>query len=117
YNRRVLYLISGALTAACGFAMALAPDVRVTFAWGAITYSLVTGFCYSAFYATVLETIGEGGAAAATKFTLFLAAGNAAINYVGLVDSRFDDNYGVTGVASSDATLNLAGVIVLGVVF
>lgn len=117
YNRRVLYLISGALTALCGFAMAVSPDSPATFAWGAITYSLVTGFCYSAFYATVLETIGEGGAAAATKFTLFLAAGNAAISYVGLVDSRFDANYGVTGVTSSDATLNLAGVIVLGIVF
>ena len=117
FNRRAMYLLSGALTAVCGIAMALSPRTEITFIWGVLSYSLITGFCYAAFYATVLETIGKGGRAAATKYSLFVAAGNAAIAYVGLVDTRFHENHGVEGVVGSDAALNLAGVVVLGIVF
>ena len=117
YNRRALYLLSGALTAACGIAMALSPRTELTFIWGVLAYSLITGFCFAAFYATVLETIGKGGRAAATQYSLFVAAGNAAIAYVGLVDTRFHEEHGVEGVVASDAALNLAGVAVLGVAF
>ena len=117
FNRRVLYLASGALTALCGLVMALSPRVELTFAIGVATYALITGFCYSAFTSTVLETIGKGGKAAATKYSLFVAAGNLAILYVGFVDTRFDKRHGVEGVIASDATLNIAGVVILAVVF
>jgi len=116
-NRRAMYLLSGVLTAACGIAMALSPASETTFLWGTLTYALITGFCFSAFFATVLETIGKGGKAAATKYSLFLAAGNIAIAYVGLVNSRFHEEHGVEGVVASDAALNLGGVVVLGTVF
>ncbi|MGN6110299.1 MAG: MFS transporter [Kofleriaceae bacterium] len=117
YNRRVLYLASGALTAVCAIAMALSPRAPETYVWGVMTYALITGFCYSAFTATVLETIGGEGRAAATQYSLFTAAGNAAINYVGLVDTRFHEAHGVEGVVASDAALNLIGVAVLALVF
>jgi len=116
-NRRAMYLLGGALTAVCGIAMALSPRSEMTFIWGSLTYALITGFCYSAFTATVLETIGNSGKAASTQYSLFVAAGNAAIAYVGLADSRFYEKHGVEGVVGSDASLNIAGVIVLGVVF
>ena len=74
YNRRALYLLSGALTAFVGIAMAIAPHNDDTYLYGVMTYALVTGFCYSAFTATVLETIGEGGKAASTQYALFVAA-------------------------------------------
>src|SRR5207249_2613223 len=51
YNRRTMYLLSGALTAACGIGMAIAPHTRDTYLWGVMTYALITGFCYSAFTA------------------------------------------------------------------
>lgn len=117
FNRRVLYLASGTLTALCGLVMALSPRTELTYVVGVTTYALITGFCYSSFTATVLETMGKGGKAAATQFSLFLAAGNLAILYVGFIDTRFDAAHGVEGVIGSDATLNIAGVAILAVVF
>ena len=117
YNRRLMYLLSGLLTAMCGIAMALSPRTDITYAWGVMTYALITGFCYSAFTATVLETIGKGGKAASAQYALFVAAGDAAIAYVGVVDTRFHTAHGVEGVVGADAGLNVLGVVVLGFVF
>ena len=117
YNRRLLYLASGLLTAVCGLAMMLSPRSPATYAWGVMLYALITGFCYSAFTATVLETIGKGGKAASAQYALFVAAGNAAIAYVGVIDTRFHKAHGVEGVVGSDAGLNVIGVVVLGIVF
>lgn len=117
YNRRVLYLMSGLLTAACGIVMMLSPRVEMTYVIGVMTYTLITGFCYSAWSATVFETIGVGGASASTQYSLFAAAGNAAINYVGLVDTRFHAEHGVEGVIAADATLNIVGVVIMAFVF
>jgi PAT family beta-lactamase induction signal transducer AmpG len=116
-NRRAMYLLSGVLTAIVGIVMAASPATRMTFTIGALTYALVTGFCYAAFTATVLETIGTGTKSASTRYSLFTAAGNVAIAYVGLVDSRFEKHHGVAGVVGSDAALNLIGVVILGLVF
>lgn len=117
FNRRVLYLASGALTAVCGVAMALSPRSAPTYVVGVTTYALITGFCFAAFTAYVLETIGKSDRTAATKYSLFTAAANVAITYVGLVDTRFNNGYGVEGVIGSDAALNLIGVVILGLVF
>jgi MFS family permease len=117
YNRRVLYLIAGTLTALCGIAMALSPRTEMTFIVGVALYMLLTGFGYAAFTAVVLETIGKGGQAAATKFSMYFAAGNAAVLYVGLIDTRFESRYGVEGVIASDAAMNLLGVVILALVF
>jgi PAT family beta-lactamase induction signal transducer AmpG len=117
YNRRVLYLASGLLTALCGIAMTLSPRTPMTFIIGGLTYALITGFCYAAFTATVLETMGKAGPAAATQYSLFIAAGNLAITYVGLIDTRFNEHHGVEGVVASDAALNIIGVVVLAFAF
>lgn len=117
FNRRVLYLLAGALTAACGIAMALSPRAASTYIVGVTVYALITGFCYAAFTAYVLETIGKSDRTAATKYSLFTAASNFAITYVGWIDTRFNERHGVEGVVASDAALNLIGVVVLAVVF
>jgi len=116
-NRRAMYLLSGVLTAVVGIGMAVSPASETTFIYGGLMYALVTGFCYAAFTATVLETIGKDREGASTRYTLFTAAGNVAIAYVGFVNSRFEAHHGVAGVVSSDAALNIAGVVVLGLVF
>jgi len=116
-NRRAMYLVAGGLTAVCGIMMALSPPSESTFVWGALAYALITGFCYSAFTATVLETIGEGAAAASTRYSMYAAAGNLAIAYVGLADTRFASEAHVEHVVWADAALNLGGVVVLGLVF
>ncbi len=130
YNRRAMYLLSGVLTAVAGVVLALLPHDNTTYFCGVLVYLLVTGFCYSAFTATVLETIGTAGKAASTQYALFVAAGNVGIAYVGFIDTRFgggtdsqpvawwptfDGNIGA--VIASDATLNVVGVVVLGYVF
>ena len=117
FNRRAIYLLSGFLTAACGLVMMVSPRTEMTFVVGGTAYALITGLCYAAFTATVLETIGKGGENASTQYALFVAAGNAAIAYVGLADTRFEESHGVEGVVGCDATLNIIGVIVLGAVF
>jgi MFS transporter, PAT family, beta-lactamase induction signal transducer AmpG len=117
YNRRVLYLMAGTLTAVCGIAMALSPGVPATYIAGVSTYALVTGFSYAAFTAYVLETIGDSDRTAATKYSMFTAASNFAITYVGWIDTRFSKADDVKGVVTSDALLNLAGAAILALVF
>jgi MFS transporter, PAT family, beta-lactamase induction signal transducer AmpG len=112
-NRRVAYLASGALTAVCALAMSFAPLSPSTYAIGVSTYLFIAGLCYAAFSAVVLEAIGRAGAAASTQYTLFTAAGNAAIGYVGFVDTRFHTHYGVKSLLRVDAGLNLLGIVVL----
>ncbi|HEY4242541.1 MAG TPA: MFS transporter [Kofleriaceae bacterium] len=126
YSRRAMYLASGASTAIVAVVVAFCPHTTTVYVVGVGSYLFVMGFCYSAFTATVLETIGHGDAAAATKYTLFTAAGNAAIAYTDFTNTRFaptEDKAGnlVSGnighVWLSDAVLNIAGVILLGLVF
>jgi MFS family permease len=116
-SRRGLYLVAGALTAACGLAMFVAPYSPSTYAVGVSAYLFISGICYAAFSAVVLETIGAGGsgggASAATQYTLFTAAGNLAIVYTGWIDTRFHSAYGARGLLGVDAALNVAGIAAL----
>ncbi len=114
-NRRVAYLLSGAMTAAVGLAMMAAPVTPITYAVGVSLYMFVAGFCYAAFSAMVLEAVGKAGAAASTQYTLFTSAGNAAIAYTGFVDTRFHHSYGPRGLLAVDAVMNVAGIVVLGI--
>ena len=116
YHRRAMYLLSGALTAVVGILMVVSPRLELTYAWGVCLYYLVMGFCFSAFYATILETIGSEGKAKSAQFALYVAAGNVAIGYTGLVDTRFSA-HGVEGIVASDSAMNFIGVIVLGFAF
>jgi MFS family permease len=126
YNRRAMYLGSGVLTAICGVAIAIAPRTPDAYLWGVIAYNVTTGFCYAAFTAVVLETIGTGGKAASMQYALFVAAGNIAITYTGFLDTRFGGSEKladgkshplVGNVITCDAVLNLVGVFVLGFAF
>jgi MFS transporter, PAT family, beta-lactamase induction signal transducer AmpG len=116
-NRRLLYLSSGVLAAICAVVMAMAPRVELTYIVGVAIYNLITGLSYSVFTAFVLETIGDGGKSAATRYTMYVSAANFAITYVGWIDTRFKEDYGVEGVIASDALLEVVGVVILGLVF
>jgi MFS transporter, PAT family, beta-lactamase induction signal transducer AmpG len=109
-NRRLAYLLSGALTAACGLAMAAFPLDRTNYIVGVSSYLLISGFCYAAFSAVVLEAIGRAGDAASTQYTLFSSAGNAAIAYVGKLDTVWSGRFGPKAPLGADALLNLAGI-------
>jgi MFS transporter, PAT family, beta-lactamase induction signal transducer AmpG len=125
YSRRAMYLISGVLTSAVAFGISLSPHTQTTYLVGISAYLLVAGFCYAAFTATVLESIGKAGKAASTQYTLFTAAGNLAIAYVGKFDTGAYNTHEVNGVKVGeidavmrmDSLLNLAGVALLGLIF
>jgi MFS transporter, PAT family, beta-lactamase induction signal transducer AmpG len=117
YSRRGMYLLSAGLTALCGLGMMASPLSPTTYAVGVGVYLFITGFCYAAFSAAVLETIGKGGAAASTQYALFVSCGNLAINYVGLIDTRFDHHFGPRGLLGVDALLNVVGIVALTLLF
>ena len=117
FSRRLMYLLAGGLTAMCGLVMMAAPLTPMTYAVGVSVYLFITGYCYSAFSAAVLETIGKGGAAASTQYALFVSCGNLAIAYVGFIDTRFHEGYGPRGLLAVDAALNVAGIIALYYLF
>lgn len=116
-DRRAMYLLSGFLTAVCGVCMMLAPLTPATYAIGVSAYLFVAGFCYASFSSVVLESIGTGGAAASTQYQLFVSAGNAAIAYVGFIDTRFHDWRGPRGLLGVDAALNIVGIAILATLF
>ena len=119
HSRRAMYLLSGVLTAVVSLAISTQANTQIVYWVGTSGYNLVTGFCFAAFTATVLETIGHGDSAAGTKYTLFTAAGNVAIAYTNLVNTRAYEHGGNSTHAlfQSDAVLNLAGAAVLGAIF
>jgi MFS family permease len=117
FNRRILYLSTGAMTAIVTLVTEAAPHVEVTYAISVCTYNLITGMSYAVFTSFILETIGDGGKSAATRYTIYNSAANGAITYVGFIDTRFHDAYGVSGPLVCDALLNIVGVIALGFVF
>jgi MFS family permease len=116
-NRRLAYLGSGALTALCGLAMSFAPSVPMTYAVGVCAYLFIAGICYATFSAMVLESIGQGGEAASTQYTLFTAAANGAIGYVQWIDTRFHHRWGAPGLLRVDAAMNLGGIVIMAIVF
>ena len=117
-NRRVAYLASGALTALVGLAMRQMPFTPTTYTVGVLVYLFVAGLCFAAFSAFIFEVVGDAvGKAAATQYTLFTAAGNFAIAYVGKVDTHYLEAHGVRGVLAADAVQNVVGIALLLVLF
>ena len=120
-DKRRAYLFSGALIAIVDVAMAWAPPTPLTYIVGTLAYSLVAGLCFAAFTAVVLEIIGKVDRSAATQYTLFDAAGNLATSYLAWLDGHGYDLFkahhrpGSSGLLLTDAGMNLAGVIGLGV--
>jgi MFS family permease len=113
-NRRLAYVLAGALTAACAVAMALAPLSPTTYAVGVLAYMLLTGFCYAAYAAFVLEIVGsQQGAGASTRYTLFTAAANGAIGYMIWFDGVGYKRWGPRGLLAVDAASNVVGIVLL----
>ena len=113
-SRRVAYVCSGLLTAACALTMSSFPLDESTFAWGATAYLFVAGLCYASFSAMVLEIIGKAGATASTQYTLFTAASNQAIAYTTLLLGKGGEHWhGPPGLLRTDAALNVGGALFL----
>jgi MFS family permease len=112
-NRRLAYFASAAFTALVCLVTLVVPLSPATYAVGVGVYLFASGFCYASFSAMVLETITASGRSAATQYQLFATAGNVAMLYVGLIDTRFHRRWGAAGVLGADALLNLVGIVVV----
>jgi MFS family permease len=112
-NRRLCYAIAGGLTALTAIGFALAPLTPNAFTVGALSYTFMNGIAYAAFSAFVLEAIGDKGAVT-TKYTLFVAAANLAIQYMQYLDGHIHDRLGIRAMPWFDALATLGGCVVLG---
>jgi PAT family beta-lactamase induction signal transducer AmpG len=125
-NRRLAYVVFGAVTALCAAAMMLFPPTPSSFAVGCLAYQLANGMSYAAFYAFVLDLLGRRQGVT-TQLALFAGASNLAAMYVTWFDgwaydgakARFPAiaSAGASGMLGADALATFAGIAVLGVVF
>jgi MFS family permease len=120
-HRRYAYMFSAVLTAICATAIGFAPFTPNTYVIGCLTYLFISGFCYAAFTAFVLEIIGDASSTASTQYSLFVAAANIAIAYVVKLDGwgfefwkrHYSEAQAPRGLLFIDAALNIVGIIVL----
>ena len=94
--------------------MAIAPRTQDMFILFTTVYAFVLGFCYAAFGAIVLETIGAG--AAATKYNLLAGISNAPIAYQTIVDGWGQTRWGSGGLLYVEAACGVAAVALYALV-
>lgn len=108
-NRMTALNIFSVATAACSLGMALAPRSETTFILFVCIYMVLTGFCYGAYGAVVLEAVGKG--AAATKVSILVSIANFPIIYLSLLDGAAHDRWGATGMLLADAVIPVLGTL------
>jgi PAT family beta-lactamase induction signal transducer AmpG len=106
-SRRLAYALAAILMGICGAGMMLAPLTQPVFAAGVSLYLITQGLVYAAYSALLLELIGAGGRSAATRFTLYNAAGNAPVAYMTWLDGQGYKRFGPRGLLGADALSNL----------
>ena len=105
--RRLAYALAAILMGLCGGGMMLAPLTQPVFAAGVSLYLFTQGLVYAAYSALLLELIGAGGRSAATRYTLYNAAGNAPVAYMTWLDGQGYKRFGPRGLLGTDALSNL----------
>lgn len=96
-------------TSVCALGMAFAPRTEAAFIWFVCAYMILTGFCYAAFGAVVLEAIGQG--AAATKYNLLASLANVPIIYLSIIDGKAHALWGATGMLITEAVVPVIGTL------
>jgi MFS family permease len=113
-GRRSAYALGGALTAASGVAMALAPRAPWTYALFTLTYQAFNGAAFAAFSAFAFEIAGRESVA--TKYNILASLANTSIAYTTRADGAAHARWGARGVLLVDAAMTAAGIAVLGAV-
>jgi hypothetical protein len=92
--------------------MALAPRTPAMYVAFVLIYAAVTGACYTAYSAVVLEAIGQG--AAATKFNFMASVSNIPIGALIALEGQWHDKGGANLMLYGEAAAALASVVVFG---
>ena len=108
-DRKTAYGLYGLLLAAAAVGMAIAPRTEWMYIVFTTAYSFISGLCYAAYSAVVLEAIGLG--AAATKYSLFSSLSNMPIAYMTLIDGWAHTRWGAGGLLNTEAAIGVAGII------
>jgi MFS family permease len=113
-NRRLAYAMAGAVTALSAVAMLLAPLTQATYVWGTLAYQFANGIAFATLAALILDMVGRS-AAAATKYTAFIAVANLAGTYVTWADGLGSEigTLGVRGALLADAVMTALGIVAL----
>ena len=85
-NRMAAFNLFSLITCTVALAAAFSPRTQAMYVLYVGLYMLITGFCYAAFGAVVLEAIGKG--AAATKYNLLASIANVPIMYMAWFDGK-----------------------------
>jgi MFS transporter, PAT family, beta-lactamase induction signal transducer AmpG len=85
-SRMLAFNLFSLITCACALAAAFSPRTQEMYILYVGLYMLITGFCFAAWGAVVLEAIGKG--AAATKYNLLAGIANLPIIYMAYLDGK-----------------------------
>jgi MFS transporter, PAT family, beta-lactamase induction signal transducer AmpG len=85
-NRMLAFNLFSLLCCLCALAAAFSPRTQAMYVLYVGLYMFITGYCYAAFGAVVLEAIGKG--AAATKYNLLAGIANIPIMYMAYLDGK-----------------------------
>jgi predicted MFS family arabinose efflux permease len=121
-NRRFAYVLFGGVTALSAVVMVIAPATPAAFTAGCLAYTFANGLCYAAFYAFLLELLGQRDGVT-TQLALYVGASNMAITYVTWFDGASYDWAKALAPASTwapragmlamDALMTFAGIAIL----
>jgi MFS transporter, PAT family, beta-lactamase induction signal transducer AmpG len=105
------FVLLGCVLAGTALAAIPLPHSPVFFVVIYNAYALVQAAIFTAFYAVVFDTAGQG--AASTKMGVFLSLSNLPYSYIAFIEGRAIDRSGITGLFLSDGLLAFAGLVVL----
>jgi MFS family permease len=111
-DRKTAYCLFGVLVSVSLVAMALAPRTPTMFMIFTLSYAVITGACYAAYSAVVLEAIGHG--AAATKFNLMASIANVPVLLMTQGDGWLHDRGGANLMLYGEAACGVLAVLVFG---
>lgn len=109
-NARTAYAVFGIAMVLVTALMAVTPATVPAFIGFNLAYAFVTGLCYAAFSAFVLDAIGASHAA--TKYNGFASLSNAPIWYTGLVLASAETAWGPRGMLITESLMGVCGVAV-----
>jgi PAT family beta-lactamase induction signal transducer AmpG len=116
-DRRVLFVLTGVVSATATLGMAFGSRTAMVFFAGVTLYNLLAGVNYAAASAVAFDIMGSENPLSATQYALLMAACNVAISTVIWGDSRGYAAHGARGALGMDATFSLVtGAVMLLVI-
>jgi predicted MFS family arabinose efflux permease len=105
------FVLLGVVLAGTALTVIPLPHSALSFLVTYTVYAFVQGTIFTAFYAVVFDTAGQG--AASSKMGVFLSLSNLPFWYVTVIEGRAVDRWGVTGLLLSDGLLAFAGLVII----